>query len=49
MRHAFATICGTNLASLVLIFLSALLIKGLLVIDKSTFNLVRLAGCLYID
>jgi threonine/homoserine/homoserine lactone efflux protein len=30
MRHAFATICGTNLASLVPIFLSALLIKGLL-------------------
>ncbi|WP_182345300.1 LysE family translocator [Comamonas koreensis] len=48
MRHAFATICGTNLASLVLIFLSALLIKGLLVIDESAFKLVRVAGCLYI-
>ncbi|WP_312415227.1 LysE family translocator [Comamonas sp.] len=48
MRRAFATICGTNLASLVLIFLSALLIKGLLVIDESAFKLVRLAGCLYI-
>lgn len=49
MRHAFATICGTNLASLVLIFLSAQLIKGLLVIDESAFKLLRLAGCLYID
>lgn len=48
MRHAFATICGSNLASLVLIFVSALLIKGLLVVDERVFTVVRLAGCLYI-
>lgn len=48
MRHALQTICGTNAASLVLIFVSALLIKGLLVIDDTVFSAVRMAGCLYI-
>lgn len=48
MRHAFLTICGSNVASLILIFVSALLIKGLLVVDERVFTLVRLAGCLYI-
>lgn len=48
MRHAFQTICGTNLASLVLIFISGLLIKGLLVIEDTTFTVVRLLGCVYI-
>ncbi|QNK65928.1 LysE family transporter [Variovorax sp. PAMC26660] len=48
MRHAMQTICGTNAASLVLIFASALLIKGLLVIDGTVFSLVRMFGCLYI-
>ena len=48
MRHAFVTICGSNAASLILIFVSALLIKGLLVVDERVFSLVRLAGCLYI-
>lgn len=48
MRHAFQTICGTNAASLILIFVSALLIKGLLVIDDQVFSVVRMLGCLYI-
>lgn len=48
MRHAFQTICGTNAASLILIFVSALLIKGLLVIDERVFSIVRMLGCLYI-
>lgn len=48
MRHAFLTICGTNAASLILIFVSALLIKGLLVIDERVFLFVRMLGCFYI-
>lgn len=48
MRHAMHTICGTNAASLLLIFASALLIKGLLVIDEAAFSVVRMLGCLYI-
>lgn len=48
MRHAFQTICGTNAASLILIFVSALLIKGLLIIDERVFSVVRMLGCLYI-
>ncbi|WP_157948327.1 LysE family translocator [Pulveribacter suum] len=48
MRHAFLTICGSNAASLILIGISALLIKGLLVVDERVFALVRLLGCLYI-
>ncbi|MGF6211104.1 LysE family translocator [Comamonas sp. 4034] len=48
MRPALATIAGTNLASLVLIALAALLIQGFLVIHPAVFALVRLLGCLYI-
>lgn len=48
MRAALATIAGTNLASLVLIGLAALLIQGLLVIHPAVFAVVRLLGCLYI-
>ena len=48
MRAALATIAGTNLASLVLIGLAALLIQGLLVIHPAVFAVVRILGCLYI-
>lgn len=48
MRHALHTICGTNAASLVLILITTLLLKGLLIIDESVMNGVRLAGCAYI-
>ena len=48
MRAALATIAGTNLASLLLIGLAALLIQGLLVIHPAVFAVVRLLGCMYI-
>ena len=48
MNNALRTICGTNAASLLLIFASALLIKGLLVVEPRVFSVIRLLGCLYI-
>lgn len=48
MKQAFQTICGTNLASLVLIFLSVLLINGVLVVGDNVFAILRLLGCFYI-
>ncbi|MDO4968915.1 MAG: LysE family translocator, partial [Comamonadaceae bacterium] len=49
MRHAVQTIAGTNAASLVLIAVSALLIKGLLVLDDGVLTAVRALGCAYIS
>lgn len=47
-RRALLTIAGTNLASLVLISISALMVKGLLAMDESVFALIKLGGALYI-
>lgn len=49
MRHALQTIAGTNAASLVLIAVSTLLIKGLLVMDDTVMVGIRLLGCAYIS
>lgn len=45
---ALATIFGTNLASLVLIVVSVLVLKGILNIDPIWFNGVKILGCVYI-
>lgn len=47
-KHALQTIFGTNFASLVLIGLSILSLKGLLVINENWLNGIKLLGCLYI-
>lgn len=39
---------GTNLASLVLIFISVLVLKGVLGINENYLNIIRVLGCLYI-
>ncbi|WP_179401705.1 LysE family translocator [Burkholderia guangdongensis] len=45
---ALRTIFGTNAASLVLILLSALVVKGLFAVDETAFDIVKLAGACYI-
>ena len=45
---ALKTIFGTNFASLVLIALSILSLKGLLVINAQWLDAIKLLGCLYI-
>lgn len=47
-KKALMTIVGTNLASLFLISVSILILKGFLEIDELWFNAVKLLGCLYI-
>lgn len=47
-RKALATVFGTNLASLILIVVSVLVLKGILNIDPIWFNWVKILGCLYI-
>lgn len=47
-KKALETIIGTNLASLVLIFLSILILKGVFKLDPTGFNLIKVLGCLYI-
>lgn len=47
-RQALYTIIGTNLASLVLISISILLLKGVVSVDAWLFDMIRLLGCLYI-
>lgn len=47
-RKALATIFGTNLASLILIVVSVLVLKGILNIDPIWFNWVKILGCVYI-
>lgn len=45
---ALETIIGTNLASLVLIALSILILKGMLSINEVVFLTIKVLGCLYI-
>lgn len=47
-QKAFNTIAGTNAASLVLILLSALVVKGIFAINETAFSVLKLAGACYI-
>ncbi|ENU28288.1 LysE family translocator [Acinetobacter modestus] len=47
-RKALETIFGTNFASLILIFISVLILKGFLTIDENYLKAIRILGCLYI-
>lgn len=47
-KKALQTIFGTNLASLILIALSVLILKGFLTVDAQWFNAIKILGCLYI-
>jgi len=47
-RRALATIAGTNAASLLLILLSVLVVRGMLALDETLFNLIKLLGALYL-
>lgn len=49
LKRAFQTIAGTNLASLVLIAVSALVITGVVAISVESLSILRLFGCLYIS
>lgn len=47
-KRALQTIFGTNFASLVLIVLSVLILKGALNINEQWLNGIKVLGCLYI-
>ena len=47
-RKALQTIFGTNFASLILITVSILVLKGFLDIAEQWFNSIKILGCLYI-
>ncbi|WP_171456180.1 LysE family translocator [Acinetobacter indicus] len=47
-RWAFQTIVGTNLASLLLIACSVLILKGIFNIQAFWLDLIKLLGCVYI-
>ncbi|EKU53047.1 translocator protein, LysE family [Acinetobacter sp. WC-323] len=47
-KKALHTIFGTNFASLILIFISVLILKGFLSIDENYLKAIRVFGCLYI-
>lgn len=47
-RKALQTIFGTNFASLILITVSILVLKGFLEISLGWFNAIKILGCLYI-
>lgn len=47
-KKALQTIFGTNLASLILIFASILVLKGVLSISPVVFDVIKFLGCLYI-
>lgn len=47
-KKALQTIFGTNFASLILIFISVLILKGFLSIDENYLKAIRVPGCLYI-
>ncbi|MBB4952513.1 threonine/homoserine/homoserine lactone efflux protein [Agrobacterium vitis] len=47
-KRALVTILGTNLASLLLIGASMLMVTGLLVVDERVFAAIKLLGALYI-
>lgn len=47
-RRASMTIAGTNAASLLLILLSVLVVRGMLALDETLFNAIKLLGALYL-
>lgn len=47
-QHALKTIAGTNLASLVLILGSVLILKGILNVAEPWLDTIKVLGCLYI-
>lgn len=47
-RKSLQTIVGTNLASLVLIAASILILKGMLSVNETLFLIIKVLGCLYI-
>ncbi len=47
-RKALQTIFGTNFASLILITVSILVLKGFLDISEQWFNSIKILGCVYI-
>lgn len=47
-RKALKTIFGTNFASLILITVSILILKGFLEINQQWFNSIKILGCIYI-
>lgn len=47
-RKALQTIIGTNCASLILIALSILILKGMFSVNESLFLAIKLLGCAYI-
>ena len=47
-KKALHTIVGTNLASLLLIAISVLILKGFFNIASHWFNLIKILGCIYI-
>lgn len=47
-RKSLQTIVGTNLASLVLIAISILILKGMLSVNETLFLIIKILGCLYI-
>ena len=47
-KKALETIVGTNLASLVLITISILILKGIFSINETVFVLIKILGCFYI-
>lgn len=47
-KWALRTVVGADLASLVLILLSVLIIKGLFAVNETAFNLLKLIGACYI-
>lgn len=47
-RKALKTIFGTNFASLILITISILILKGFLELNQQWFNSIKILGCIYI-
>ena len=47
-RKALETILGTNLASLILIALSILILKGMFSVNENLFLIIKILGCAYI-
>lgn len=47
-RKALQTIIGTNLASLVLIAASILILKGMFSVNETLFLIIKILGCFYI-
>lgn len=47
-KKALETIVGTNFASLILITISILILKGLLTVNPIIFICIKIVGCLYI-